>query len=147
MMEKDRTLEKIFQEFRPELQSSEAFMERLERELKVVERVKILKDIQIRKYRLVVLAAFVLGVIGGGMLFAFMLLSPESVPTFSFGSESFLLLFIEQNGRLLSLVFMALLVSYGIIGVLHILSETGWMLRCGEFGCCQEIENDRGKEG
>lgn len=88
MTDKDKTLEQIFGDFNPDLGNGDAFMARLDRKLDAVEFIKARQEKQLRQYRYAVMAAFVLGVVVSGVMFAIILGEPADLPTFSFGIES-----------------------------------------------------------
>ena len=123
MMEKDNTLEDIFQNFNPELNDNDAFMQRLNRKLEAIEYLKQVQESQIRRYRYAVLAAFVMGIIGGGSLFTFMLYHPEAISMFTFKTDLPILSFIVENSYPFLLSFIALLMSFAIISTVNLLQE------------------------
>lgn len=123
MMEKDKTLEDIFQNFNPELNDNDAFMQRLNRKLEAIEYLKQVQERQIRRYRYAVLVAFVIGIIGGGSLFTFMLYHPEALSMFTFKTDLPVLSFIVENSYLLFLSFIVMLMSFAIISIINLMQE------------------------
>ncbi len=123
MMEKDKTLEDIFQNFNPELNDNDAFMQRLNRKLEAIEYLKQVQERQIRRYRYAVLVAFVIGIIGGGSLFTFMLYHPETLSMFTFKTDLPVLSFIVENSYLLFLSFIVMLMSFAIISIINLMQE------------------------
>ena len=117
--EKD-TLQQFFQDFNPDLGNNDVFMERLNRKLDAIEYIKQVQDQQVRRYRYAMLTTFILGILCGGALFAFILWMPETTPVISFGTDIEALIFLEQNSRSLTLLFIAILMSFGIINVVRI---------------------------
>ncbi len=124
MMERDNTLEQLFRDYRPELSDSDQFMQRLRRKMEAVEYIRRMQERQVRHYRRAVLAAFVLGLVSGGLLFAFVLAMPDTQPLFTFHTQWLPLLLLAEHSRLLSLVTLALLLSFGIVAFLNTLQET-----------------------
>ena len=122
-MEKDNTLEDIFQNFNPELNDNAVFMQRLNRKLEAIEYLKQVQERQIRRYRYAVLAAFVMGIIGGGSLFTFMLYHPEAISMFTFKTDFPILSFIVENSYPFLLSFIALLMGFAIISTVNLLQE------------------------
>lgn len=118
-MKKEDILEQIFQDYKPSLESNECFMEKLNQRLDAVEYIKQVQDKQIRRYKYLVIAAFVLGILCSSVLFAFILILPETAFTFSFETEIKGLSFLEQNSRLLSLAFIAGIISFAIISIIR----------------------------
>lgn len=127
MTDKDKTLEQIFGDFNPDLGNGDAFMARLDRKLDAVEFIKARQEKQLRQYRYAVMAAFVLGVVVSGVMFAIILGEPADLPTFSFGIESLPLLLLEENSRMLSLTGLAMLMSAGIIVIVNMWQELASM--------------------
>ena len=123
MMEKDNTLEDIFQNFNPELNDNAVFMQRLNRKLEAIEYLKQVQERQIRRYRYAVLAAFVMGIIGGGSFFTFMLYHPEVISMFTFKTDLPILSFIVENSYPFLLSFIALLMGFAIISTVNLLQE------------------------
>lgn len=134
MTDKDKTLEQIFGDFNPDLGNGDAFMARLDRKLDAVEFIKARQEKQLRQYRYAVMAAFVLGVVVSGVMFAIILGEPADLPTFSFGIESLPLLLLEENSRMLSLTGLAMLMSAGIIVIVNMWQELASMKDMHESG-------------
>lgn len=134
MTDKDKTLEQIFGDFNPDLGNGDAFMARLDRKLDAVEFIKARQEKQLRQYRYAVMAAFVLGVVVSGVMFAIILGEPADLPTFSFGIESLPFLLLEENSRMLSLTGLAMLMSAGIIVIVNMWQELASMKDMHESG-------------
>lgn len=122
-MEKDQELEQLFREFNPEFGDGGRFMRQLSRRLDAVEYVRQVHDRQIRRYRYAVIAAFVLGVACSSVVFGWLWTLPDAAPLFSLEVEWRWLQFIVRNSRLLSMMLMALLVSYGVISIIALVME------------------------
>ena len=127
MTDKDKTLEQIFGDFTPDLGNGDAFMARLDRKLDAVEFIKARQEKQLRQYRYAVMAAFVLGVVVSGVMFAIIFGESSDLPTFSFGIESLPFLLLEENSRMLSLTGLAMLMSAGIIVIVNMWQELASM--------------------
>lgn len=134
MTDKDKTLEQIFGDFTPDLGNGDDFMARLDRKLDAVEFIKARQEKQLRQYRYAVMAAFVLGVVVSGVMFAIILGEPADLPTFSFGIESLPFLLLEENSRMLSLTGLAMLMSAGIIVIVNMWQELASMKDMHESG-------------
>lgn len=119
-MNDDKRLQVLFDNYRPTLTNSKQFNQRLERKLAMIDEIRQDQAVQIRRYRMVVVAAFVIGVIIGSGLLAFILSSPTDVPLFTFGTNFYPLLFIEQNSRIISALLTSLMIAFSIIAVLNI---------------------------
>ncbi len=81
MMKKDTTLEEIFAGFQPDLGDGSEFMAALDRKLEAVEYVRKVQEAQVRRYRMMMVAALVVGLVLGSGLTAAVLLLPDSVPS------------------------------------------------------------------
>lgn len=122
-MEKDKFIENLFADFKPELNDSDRFMAALESKLEAVEYIRKMQRAQLRRYRLAMVVALVLAVMAGIILFFVLNALPEGVRLFSFHTDFAPLVFLEQNSRIITLVATALLVSYGIIACSSLLSR------------------------
>ena len=134
MMEQKDTLQELFNGITPDLGQDDLFMQRLEKKLQAVEYIKQMQDKQLRQYRYAVMAAFVLGVVVSGVMFAIILGEPADLPTFSFGIESLPFLLLEENSRMLSLTGLAMLMSAGIIVIVNMWQELASMKDMHESG-------------
>lgn len=123
MTDKDKTLEQIFGDFNPDLSNGDAFMASLDRKLDAVEFIKARQEKQHRQYRYAVMAAFVLGIIVSGVMFALILAEPATSPIFSFGIQPLPFILIEENNRMLSFIGLAMTMSAGIVVVINMWQE------------------------
>ncbi len=118
-MNDDRRLQELFDSYDPTLTDSELFNQRLERKLAMIDEIRQAQAAQIRRYRIAVVAAFIVGIILGGVLLAFILSTPTDVPLFTFGINFYPIIFIEQNSRLISALLISLMIAFSIIAVLN----------------------------
>ena len=118
-MNDDRRLQELFDSYDPTLTDSELFNQRLERKLAMIDEIRQAQAAQIRRYRIAVVAAFIVGIILGGVLLAFILSAPTDVPLFTFGINFYPIIFIEQNSRLISALLISLMIAFSIIAVLN----------------------------
>ena len=122
-MNKDKALEELFLAHRPHFDDSDAFMESLTKRLDAVEFIKQHQEAIIRRYKLAVVAALVVGLIVGGGAIAYLLLSPTNVPVFNFDTHNlFLLEWLCGNSRMVTITAISLLLTIGItsfIGNIH----------------------------
>ena len=119
-MNDDKRLQVLFDNSRPTFTNSKQFNQRLERKLAMIDEIRQAQAVQIRRYRMAVVAAFVIGIIIGSGLLAFILSSPTDAPLFTFGTNFYPLLFIEQNSRIISALLTSLMIAFSIIAVLNI---------------------------
>lgn len=118
MMENDKMLEELFENYSPELNDNSLFMTQLTKKLDAVEYVKKVQEARIRRYRLAVVIAFVCGVVVGAALIALIMMMPKDTALFHFGIDQQPLHFIEQNSRTIILAVLSLIMSTGLIGIL-----------------------------
>jgi hypothetical protein len=122
-MNKDKALEELFLAHRPHFDDSDAFMESLTKRLDAVEYIKQHQEATIRRYKLAVVAALVVGLIVGSGAIAYLLLSPTNVPVFNFDTHNlFLLEWLCGNSRMVTITAISLLLTIGItsfIGNIH----------------------------
>ena len=117
-MEKDKKLEDLFLSQKPTFNDKVQFMEQLTRRLNAVEYVRQHQEATLRRYKLAMVAAFVVGIVSGAVTMAFVLSMPADVPIFTFSVESSILLWIAENSRLIATTILALLMSFGIMSIL-----------------------------
>ena len=118
-MTKDKVLEELFLAQRPQFDDKEEFMVRLNRKLDVVEYLHRYEEANLRRYKYAMVAVFVLGVVIGGALFAFVLSTPLELPLFTFNASSGILLAIEQSSRTIVTVALSLVLGLGIVGIVN----------------------------
>lgn len=117
-MEKDKKLEELFLAQKPTFDDKAEFMATVTRRLDAVEFVRQHQEATLRRYKLAMVAAFVVGIISGAVTMAFVLSTPIDVPLFTFSVESSILLWIAENSRLIVTTALALLMSLGIMSIL-----------------------------
>lgn len=118
MMEKDDTLAQFFNNYTPDLQDSDDFMDRLQRKLDAVEFIRQRQEKQLRLYRYGLLAAFALGMITSGILLSIIWTTPaeQTMPTFSLLPAS--LVFLQEHFRTTSFIAIAILMSASTIALI-----------------------------
>ena len=117
-MEKDKKLEELFLAQKPTFDDQAQFMAQLTRRLDAVEYVRQHQEATLRRYKLAMVAAFVVGIVSGAVTIALVLSTPVDVPLFTFSVESSILLWIAENSRLIAITAIALLMSFGIMNIL-----------------------------
>ena len=116
-MTKDKALEELFLAQRPHFDDQADFMAALTRRLDAVEYVRRHQEATLRRYRMAMVAAFVVGVISGAFTLAFVLSVPADVPLFTVRVESGFLLWLAQNSRIISATLLTLLISFGLMSI------------------------------
>lgn len=116
-MMKDKALEELFLAQRPKFDDKDEFMARLTQKLDAVEYLRQYEEANLRRYKYAMIAAFVVGFIAGGALFAFVLSTPSELPLFTFHASSGILLAIEQYSRTIATIVLSLIMGLGIISI------------------------------
>ena len=117
-MVKDKKLEELFLAQKPTFDDQAQFIAQLTRRLDAVEFVRQHQEATLRRYKLAMVAAFVVGIVSGAVTMAFVLSTPINVPLFTFSIESSILLWIAENSRIIATTALALLMSFGIMSIL-----------------------------
>lgn len=117
-MEKDKKLEELFLAQKPTFDDKTEFMATITRRLDAVEFVRQHQEATLRRYKLAMVAAFVVGIVSGAVTMAFVLSTPVDVPLFTFSVESSILLWVAENSRLIATTGLALLMSFGIMSII-----------------------------
>ena len=116
-MTKDKALEKLFLAQKPQFTDNADFMAALTKRLDAVEFIKQHQEATIRRYKMVMVAAFVVGIISGSLAIALVLSSPAE-PLFTFSIQSAFLLWVAENSRLIVATAIALLMTIGTISII-----------------------------
>ena len=117
-MTKDKALEELFLTQTPQFTDSDRFMASLTKRLDAVEYLKQYQERTIRRYKMMMVAAFVVGIISGGVTIAFVLSTPIQVPLISFQVQTGFLLWLSENSRLIATAGLSLLMSFGLISII-----------------------------
>jgi hypothetical protein len=117
VMTKDKALEEMFLAQQPHFDDKADFMAALTRRLNAVEYVRRYQEATLRRYRMAMVAAFVVGIISGAVTLAFVLSMPADVPLFTFHVQSDFLLWLTQNSRIISATVLILLISFGLMSI------------------------------
>ena len=118
-MIKDKALEDLFLAQKPAFVDNTDFMARLTKRLDAVEFVKQHQEATLRRYKLAMVAAFVVGIISGAITIAFVLSTPADVPLFTLKVQNSFLLWFADNSRVIVATALALLMSVGIISIIN----------------------------
>ena len=118
-MTKDKALDELFLAQQPHFDDQADFMATLTHRLEAVEYVRQHQEATLRRYKLAMVASFVVGLVSGAVTLAFVLSMPADVPLFTVRVQSGLLLWLAQNSRLLSATVLALLLSLGTMSIIR----------------------------
>ena len=116
-MNKDKALEELFLAQQPHFDDNEAFMASLQKRLDAVEYIKQHQEAAIRRYKLIMVVAFVVGIISGGVAMAFVLSLPAEVPLFMFNTQSASLLWLSEHSKIIVTTALSLLMGLGIFSI------------------------------
>lgn len=114
---KDKELEELFKAQTPSFDDSEAFMASLSKRLEAVEYIRHYQEATIRRYKIIMLVAFALGMVSGGVTVAYILSMPPEVPLFTLNVKMGFLFWISQNSHLIVSTGIALMMSLGLFGI------------------------------
>ena len=116
-MNKDKELEEIFLALKPHFDDNEAFIASLNKRLNAVEYVKQHQEATIRRYKLAMVAAFVLGIISGAITIAFVLSLPAEVPLFTFSARSAVLVWLSEHSRIIVTTALSLFMGFAVFSI------------------------------
>ena len=111
-MEKDKELEALFLAQTPHFDDGDAFMKKLTKQLDAVEIVKQYQERTQHRYRVMMVVAFVVGIISGTISTIWLLSSPIELPSVNFQTQKTFLLWFIQNSRLLAAAFFPMLMTF-----------------------------------
>ena len=117
-MTKDKALEELFLAQTPHFTDGDAFMVSLTKRLDAVEYLKQYQERTIRRYKMAMVVAFVVGIISGAVTIALILSTPADVPLFTFHVQTGFLLWLAQNSRLFAATTLSLLMTAGIFSII-----------------------------
>ena len=116
-MEKDKTLEQLFLAQTPKFDDKAEFMARLTKRLDAVEYSRQYQEVTLRRYKMAMVVAFVVGVLSGAATIGFLLSTPADVPLFTFQVQTGFLLWLAQNSRIITATALCLLMTVGIVSI------------------------------
>jgi ABC-type amino acid transport system permease subunit len=116
-MNKDKALEELFLAQKPHFDDKADFMASLTRRLDAVEYVRQHQEATLRRYKMAMIAAFVIGIISGAVTLAFILSTPADIPLFTIHVQSGILLWFVDNSRSISATILALMISLGLMSI------------------------------
>ena len=117
-MKKDKALEELFLAQKPQFSDKADFMASLTKRLDAVEFIKQHQEATIRRYKMLIVAAFVVGIVSGAVSIGYVLSMPADVPLFTFQVQIAPLLWLAENSRLIAATGLSLLMTLGIISII-----------------------------
>lgn len=131
-MEKDPVLEELFLAQKPTFDDSADFMAALNKRLDSVEYVKQHQEATMRRYRMAMVAAFVVGFVVGGFAVGYLLLAPINTPLFTFGEQKGFWQWLSENSRLIATTILTFLMTCGVVSIISNIQEIRNMLASSE---------------
>lgn len=122
-MTKDKDLEELFLQQKPVFDDHDVFMASVIKRLDAVEYIKQHQEATIRRYKMAMVAAFVVGIISGAVTIMYILSSPVDVPLFDFHVKTGFFLWLAQNSRIITATALALLMSLGLVSLINNIQE------------------------
>lgn len=116
-MNKDKALEELFLAQTPKFDDNDDFMAQFTKRLDAVEYIKQHQEATIRRYKMALVAAFVVGIISGVVTIAFLLSLPANVPLFTFDAKTGFFLWLSENSRIIVTTLLSLLMTLGIFSI------------------------------
>jgi len=111
-MTKDNEIEELFFAQKPTFDDSAEFMAKLTKRLDAVEIVRQYQERSLRRYRVLMAVAFVMGIVSGAFSTWWLLSSPIEVHLGGFQTQTTFLLWLVQNSRLLAAAFFPMLMTF-----------------------------------
>lgn len=118
-MTKDKALEELFLAQKPHFSDKDDFMSALTKRLEAVEYIRQHQEATIHRYKMVMVAAFVIGVISGAVSIALVLSTPADIPLFNFQVQTGFLLWLTENSRIIVATALSMLMTMGIISIIN----------------------------
>ena len=122
-MTKDKALEELFLAQKPHFDDHDAFMANLTKRLDAVEYIHQHQEATIRRYKIAMIAAFVVGIISGAVTMAFILSMPADVPLFTFRVQTGFLLWFAEYSRPIAATALALVMTLGLLSIIGNVQE------------------------
>ena len=94
--------------------------------------IKQHQEATIRRYKMALVVAFVVGIISGAVTIAYLLSTPATVPLFTFRVQAGWLSWLAANSRLLTATALSLLITLGLISIISNIQDIRSMR--GEVG-------------
>ena len=117
-MTKDKALEELFLAKKPHFDDHDTFMANLTKRLDAVEFIHQHQEATIRRYKMAMIATFVVGIISGAITMVFILSMPADVPLFTFQVQTCYLLWFAENSRLIATIALALVMTFGMMSII-----------------------------
>ena len=117
-MMKDKVLEELFLAQKPHFNDNADFMSALTKRLDAVEFLKQHQEATIRRYKMAMVVAFVVGIISGAIAVALIFSTPVDVPLFTFKVQTGILLWLAENSRWIAVTALSMLMTLGFFSII-----------------------------
>ena len=129
-MKKDKALEELFLTQKPHFSDKADFMASLTKRLDAVEYLKQHQEATIRRYKMMMVVAFMVGIVSGAISIGYILSTPADEPLFTFQVQTGILLWLAENSRLIAATGLSLLMTLGIISIISNVQDIQRMRVC-----------------
>ena len=117
-MIKDKALEELFLTQKPHFDDHDSFMADLTKRLDAVEFIRQHQEAAIRRYKMAMVATFVVGIVSGAITMAFILSTPTDVPLFTFHLQTSFFIWFAENSRPIAATALALVMTLGMMSII-----------------------------
>ena len=114
-MNEDKFLKDLFSDYHPQLSDDNAFMQRLQRQMELIEEVKAYQRAESRKNKLMSLKLLVVGVILGCIVTLASFMLPTIFDRYIYGTESEFILTLLHNVQYIGLAIGAGFVTLSLL--------------------------------
>ena len=132
-MTKDKALEELFLAQKPHFDDHDTFMGTVTKRLDAVEYIHQHQEATIRRYKMAMIAAFVVGIISGAVTMALILSTPADVPLFTFQVQTSFLLWFAEYSRPIAATALALVMTLGMMSIINNVQDIVRMRRKNAF--------------
>jgi hypothetical protein len=132
-MTKDKALEELFLTQKPPIDDHDTFMANLTKRLDAIEFIRQHQEATIRRYKMAMIATFVVGIISGAIMMVFILSTPADVPLFTFRVQTSFLLWFTENSRPIAATVLALVMTLGMMSIISNVQDIIRMRRKNTF--------------
>ena len=132
-MTKDKALEELFLTQKPPFDDHDTFMANLTKRLDAIEFIRQHQEATIRRYKMAMIATFVVGIISGAIMMVFILSTPADVPLFTFRVQTSFLLWFTENSRPIAATALALVMTLGMMSIISNVQDIIRMRRKNTF--------------
>ena len=132
-MTKDKALEELFLAQKPHFDDHDIFMTSLTKRLDAVEYIHQHQEATVRRYKMAMIAAFVVGIISGAVTMVFILSTPVDGPLFTFQVQTSILLWFAEYSRPIAATGLALVMTLGMMSIINNVQDIVRMRRKNAF--------------